>query len=253
MLDSVLTLIEEAEEEEVCQRLVLLLDNGFDVSSADSFGTTPLHSACRCHRSQVAELLISKGANLFDSDRDGVNAMYLAANGGYSDIVELLLRSGFDSSVALNTRCIEGCTAFYAACHQSHLEVAGLLFRSGADPNIADDEGNTPLMSAIVGGREEVVEFLVGIRVDASLANLSSVTAVDMAYLTGRKSLIHLLVGCSGGKPLPKSQYQVCLNKICSNANHLEECEGCKSVFYCSPHCKRSDLDCHRRHCPRLP
>lgn len=244
------SVIEDEDDEQEAYRLAFgLIDQGCDVNAADDFGTTPLHSACRCNRLRIAELLVARGARLFDTDRDGVKALYLAAHGGYPDIVQLLIRSGLDKSSSLNARCIEGCTAFYAACHQGHLDVADLLFRAGADPNLPDDQGNTPLMSAIVGGRAEVICFLVSIRVDVRVANDSGVTAVDMAYLTQRKHLIGQLIGCSQGRPLPTSSFKVCMNPSCSKTDGLTCCDTCRSVFYCSADCQLLDLRQHRHHC----
>ena len=250
MTASLLSVIEdEDDEQEVCRRVSELVDQGWDVNAADDFGTTPLHSACRCNRPSVAELLISRGARLLDTDRDGVAALYLAAHGGFPDIVRLLLRSGLNDCSSLNLHCIEGCTAFYAACHQGHTDVAELLFRAGADPNLPDDQGNTPLMSAVVGGRTEVVGFLGSIGVDVSAANNNSMTAVDMAYLTQRKHLLGQLIASSRGRPLPASSYRVCMNGGCSSTEGLRSCETCKSVFYCSSDCQQRDMRLHRQHC----
>ena len=50
-----------------------------------------------------------------------------------------------------------------AARHNSKNDILQLLLNSGAKPDIADDEGNTPLHCAAVRGTIEVAKFLMNL------------------------------------------------------------------------------------------
>jgi ankyrin repeat protein len=64
----------------------------------------------------------------------------------------------------LNHRSNHGDTALHvgvkASNGGSHLEVLKLLLDEGADPNIPDNEGNTPLDTAIKNKNDEVISLL---------------------------------------------------------------------------------------------
>jgi len=72
-------------------------------------------------------------------------------------------------------------TALFAAARQNNLEIVQMLLAAGANPDIRDDRGMTPLMSAAAGGRAEVARALVNGLADIGLKNNAGATAHDIA------------------------------------------------------------------------
>ncbi|KAJ1431260.1 ankyrin repeat-containing domain protein, partial [Ochromonadaceae sp. CCMP2298] len=82
-------------------------------------------------------------------------------------------------------------TAVYAACCGHHIEVARLLIAAGADVNTPDEDGKTPLMSAVSRGDHEIFEMLLNCdNINIKAQNHSGATALIFASNTGRKAMI---------------------------------------------------------------
>jgi hypothetical protein len=75
-----------------------LLENlkaGISVNAKDpQGGATPLNTAAMCGQTELAKLLIEKGADISISNPDGNTALHLAAFFGHEKMVQLLLDSG---------------------------------------------------------------------------------------------------------------------------------------------------------------
>ena len=63
----------------------------------------------------------------------------------------------------MNLQDHEGITALHWACSTGSLDVVQLLINAGADPNLMEIDGGrlTPLDYAIIGGHEDVAQFLI--------------------------------------------------------------------------------------------
>ena len=110
--------------------LELMLENGADVRSLDSYdGTGLIRSADRGHVRIVGKLLETR------TDIDHVN------NLGWTALLEAVILGGGD---------------------ERHAEVVRLLVEGGADPNIPDGEGVTPLQHARANGYDEMAAILEG-------------------------------------------------------------------------------------------
>jgi ankyrin repeat protein len=97
-----------------------------------------------------------------------------AAMKGDAAVVARLLAAGADPSASLTGRTVSGqatqSTALHAVAVYGRLEAARLLLDAGADPNLANSNGNTPLMNAAGEGRLEVLRLLLaqGVAVDGA-------------------------------------------------------------------------------------
>lgn len=93
------------------------------------------------------------------SDKEKTNKTTLAltdaAWNGNLEIVKLYLAAGVDIN-ARNTEC--GNTPLYAAAENGQWDVAQFLLDNGAGPNIANNRGRTPLLSAVEQGIDKKSE-----------------------------------------------------------------------------------------------
>jgi hypothetical protein len=81
------------------EEVKLLIENGVNVNSQNTFGRTPLHVAVESGNLNLVKLLIEKGANLDIQDRDGRTPLHMAAMSNSLDIVKLLIEKGADVNV----------------------------------------------------------------------------------------------------------------------------------------------------------
>jgi ankyrin repeat protein len=146
----------------------LLIANPGLVSSKDyKFGRTPLHWAALYGNSDVAELLLAKGANVNAVDQDRMTPLHLVAKNDYKENAK------------------------------SMLATAKLLLASNADVNAVDFPfGDTPLHKA-AGGKgncEEMVKLLLANKSDVNAMNGSGWTPLHVAASEDRTGVADLLL-----------------------------------------------------------
>jgi ankyrin repeat protein len=163
-----------------------LLDAGADATKPDRAGEAPLLQAARLADPAVATALLEHGVAVDTRDgRFGQTALMIAARSGSAAVVELLLDAGADADAATTAeepprfvppsespaglsrgigivragwpedrgkRFPAGGakTALLYATRAGHLEVARLLIERGANLELADGNGVTPLLSAVL-------------------------------------------------------------------------------------------------------
>jgi ankyrin repeat protein len=162
-----------------------LLDAGADIEAADGSGEPPLLWATRLGARDLVEALLAQGAAVDARDRvNGQTALMVAVREEHSGLVERLLAAGADvnaqslageegrfilpSEVPVGTskgvginrmgwpdrgarQPIAGAkTPLLLATRQGNLALTRLLVDAGADIEIADANGITPLINAII-------------------------------------------------------------------------------------------------------
>jgi len=136
---------------------------GADVNAKDSVGWTPLHLAAIYDHKETAELIIANGADVNAKNDGGFTPLHAAALNGHKEIAELLLANGADVNPKDRGRVPAedtGKTPLHLAAKKGHNEVAELLIAKGADVNKKDDDGKTPLDSAIFAKQTETADLL---------------------------------------------------------------------------------------------
>lgn len=108
-------------------------------------------------------------------DANGYSALILAAYHGHEAAVARL--TAFDD---VNYVSSYG-TALMGAAVKGHTEIAALLLEADADPNLADADGNTPLIYAAMFEHEALARLLLAQRADPSQKNKKGFSAVDYA------------------------------------------------------------------------
>ena len=154
----------DAIEAKDIQRVKNVLASGADANAADERGEPMLILAIKSGQTEVAELLISRGANVNakNGSDNGSTPLHWTAGGGVSvpnvAIAKLLLANGAE----VDAKTGAGNTALIWAARSkedSAVAVAELLLAHGADLNCQGDDG-TPLHYAKEDGTTAMVDVL---------------------------------------------------------------------------------------------
>ncbi len=115
-------------------------------------GWTPLHLAAHFGRTQLASMLISKGARVDAVAKNGIanQPLQAAVAGHRPELVRLLLAAGAD----VEHQSHGGFTAGHIAAENDDVDVLKQLRAAGADLSVKTTGGKTPSEVAADGGHE---------------------------------------------------------------------------------------------------
>ncbi len=134
----------------------LLMEKGADPNARDELQQTPLHWAAQAGRTELARLLIEKGAEIQTKDYRKWTPLHRAAEFGHADLAQLLIEKGAD----LNAKDRSQRTPLHWATKGGHADLARLLIQSGTDLTAKDDWQRTPLHLAEGNGHTDLVKLL---------------------------------------------------------------------------------------------
>lgn len=141
-----------------------LLDSSTsDIDRKDMEGNTPLIVASLRNSTEIAKVLISKGADINIIADNSQNAILYAAVNGNIEIVKALLEHG-------------------------------------ADPNSKSTDGNTPLLHAAWAGNTEIIKLLLERKVDVNVKNSGHASALQLAEWNGHYDIVVLLKNAEAKK-----------------------------------------------------
>ncbi|XP_008179715.1 protein TANC2 isoform X1 [Acyrthosiphon pisum] len=141
------------------------------------------------HKSTVV-LLIDRGAQVSSANVKCMNALALAARDGQWEVVETLLHSGTHVDIVDS----EQRTPLMMAASEDHSGIVELLLDSGADLSAEDRQGQTSLSWACLKGRVAIAQYLLDRGAPIDHADKSGKTALDLATLNGNPALVQLLL-----------------------------------------------------------
>ena len=131
-----------------------LVERGADLEVVNQLGYTPLSFATGLEYTALAKLLVDKGANI-NSTACGVPALCHAANTNNAELADYFLAKGADPDLADR----DGNTPLMWACFQGAGAVVTSLLAHGADLNVMGSgfgsAGRTALDAAIERGHGE--------------------------------------------------------------------------------------------------
>ena len=133
------------------------LEAGADVEARDNAARwTPLMIATMNGRTEIAKLLIDKGADVNAKTNTNWTPLMGAADKGYTDIVKALIAGGAD----VNARDENSETALLKATRYGHTAIVKLLIDKGADTKAKTKTGDTALIWARRTNRTAIIALL---------------------------------------------------------------------------------------------
>jgi len=173
-----------------------LLQKGAEVDSITSEGwsfRTSLHVAAENDFLEILELLIEKGADIDKRGPDGFTALLLACSSGSRACLQHLLKAGAQTDL----RTDMDTTCFHVAAANGHSEILEILFNECIDRdfvNSADNDGDTPLMSALRNGKKVEAQLLLDHGAPVNTLNKSGQSALQIAMEQEYPDIAELLV-----------------------------------------------------------
>ena len=187
-------LIGAAERNDV-ELVKRLLRDGAGVQARDQQGRTALMAATYHNHVEVAKLLIQAGSDVNTQDAMQNSPLLLAGASGYLDILRMTLAA--DPDFTIYNRY--GGTALIPACERGHVDVVKALLKTTIDVNHVNRLGWTALLEAILlsdGGlsHQEIVKLLLADGANPNLADQDGVTPLRHARQKGYRVIADMLL-----------------------------------------------------------
>jgi len=212
----------------------MLLDAESDVNKTSNEKETALHYAARYGHTMCIGLLLDCGtADVNASTVWGLTPLMLAAGSRCSEAALELVGAGAD----VTSRDRADKTVLHHAVKNDLMKLAQWLLDLGADPHATDSDGNTPLIDALVLGKQSMVSLLVRfgcqVRDLVGHATVSGeyrwCTALELAVHLGRTQAARLLyaAGCDFSQFLvPIDKATVADGLSASTTEWISRCMG---------------------------
>ena len=174
-----------------------LLERGANIDTKTYEGLTTLMMAARDGTDDVVTLLLSRGADLRLVDKSKRTAAHWAAKEGRFGIVQKLI--AHDDSI-INHQDDRGHSLLHIAVKSSREDVDLLLApipgeqQSHIDTNLQNEEGNTPLLLAVIAEDGSIVQRLLEYGVDAKIRDKCGDTALLKALKQKKEEMWKLLL-----------------------------------------------------------
>jgi uncharacterized protein len=176
-----------------------LVKAGADVNVAQPDGETVLMTAARTGKPDALKVLLAHGANVNARENQfGETALMWAAAENNAAAIRVLAEAGADknarstllkfpefkfitSGMVTTSLPRGGWTSLMYAARQGSVEAAGALADVGADKDLADPEGSTALILAIINAHFDLAEVLLQKGADPNIADSTGMTALYAA------------------------------------------------------------------------
>lgn len=158
-----------------------LISEGADPNGLAPF-PSPLVEALEMGDSDLAALLLERGADPNAASEVDRTPLHVAANQGREDLVALLLSAGAKADPEWPGSPGDWArTPMEMALMRGFSEVAKHLLAAGASPNVSDPWGDSPLHAVARDGDAELAETLLSFGADPFVRNKKGFTAEEVA------------------------------------------------------------------------
>ncbi|MCI5056487.1 MAG: ankyrin repeat domain-containing protein [Flavobacteriales bacterium] len=185
------TPLEIAVDKNNLKLLKMLLKSGADTELKSSYGGSPLSSAASLGRFEMVKVLLEHGANPNISNEWYSTPLNNAAAKGEIEIMEVLLSHG-----ASVNPFPYGSSPLHSAVYNNQFEAAEYLLNSGANINAKSSWGETPLLTALKKGHDDLTLALIsaGADVNLNLLNDGNPSPLILAVKKGNITIIKELI-----------------------------------------------------------
>ncbi|XP_017390965.1 ankyrin repeat domain-containing protein 26 isoform X3 [Cebus imitator] len=144
------------------QQILLLRKNG--LNDRDKMNRTALHLACASGHPEVVTLLVDRKCQLNVCDNENRTALMKAVQCQEEECATILLEHGADPNLA----DVHGNTALHYAVYNEDMSVATKLLLHDANIEARNKDDLTPLLLAVSGKKQQMVEFLIKKKANAN-------------------------------------------------------------------------------------
>jgi len=183
---------------------VLLQVEGIDVNAHSSnSGQTALMISAGKGYLGMCEKLLSKGKAVVDyRSFDGWSASFFCVFHNHEKILKLLLARNVD----VNLADAQGQTPLIVASYAGHVTIVDILLENGALVNVKTLSGYTSLMRAAEKNHVEIMQKLISAGADVDAETRNKKTALQFAISNNHKEAINVLI-LSGAQPTPSMEF----------------------------------------------
>ena len=175
---------------------LLIEHNMQHINDSDADNFTALHVAATKGKSDIARLILKKGANAnVITQRAHITPLMAATQNGHLDVAEIILSNGAN----IDMRARNGATALYMATCKNHTDMVGLLLNNSSNVNIANENGWTPLMAAAKNGYVPVAEMFIEHGAKIAIKGNDGTTALYTAFRNCHWDMVLLLENSGKG------------------------------------------------------
>jgi len=162
--------------------ICLLLEQGVNINRVNNDGKTALMWAAINGHTEAVDLIIDSGAEMTMKDRSGTNCLYAACDSDQPKTVAAILKR---KTIDVNEFSASGWTVLHKLAavnnHEAAASIAEQLIAAGASGDLRDNNGNTPLLLAMLSDNQHVVKALLAVKVSCTLANNKSNNPLNLA------------------------------------------------------------------------
>lgn len=152
---------------------------GFEQFISSEAGGTPLFYAVLSGKTEIAEMLLGKGAKADAQSTGGATPLHAAAQRNDAAMLKILCEG--KNKPRLDGKDGTGNTALFYAAAGGRKQAAAYLLQQGASPAAENNIRNTALHVAAKNGNQEMVKLLLSRGADAKAVNGRGQTALDLA------------------------------------------------------------------------
>lgn len=169
-----------------------LVEAGAEVDARSEHGGTALHAAALGGHSEIAQLLLARGADVNAENHQGMTPFFAALsdqNGGpHGDLAKWLVDAGADPDLPLRN----GATPLVMFTMHGKTNAAKLCLDCGADPQKSTPLG-PPIVAASFAGQLALLDALIEAGVELEARDPGGLTAMDAAKRRGFSEIVDRL------------------------------------------------------------
>ena len=168
------------------EMVIKLLDAGADPNSTLNTGESVLMNCARTGAADAVVALIEKGADINAREyKKGQTALMWAAAEGQSEVSHILVENGADVTMKSNG----GFTPLMYTARSGDLESASAILDAGANPNEATEKFGSVLTLAVASKNEQLGLFLLTMGADPEIADENGITPLHYTVSNGISAL----------------------------------------------------------------